>query len=86
MIWAEHFEPPCSSEQAPPSSRALTPGPGGIDSLAVPVSTLEAISPAAPLQFLPLLAPGVVFGVVKDTIFAIKVDDVSCISICEVHN
>ena len=51
-------------------------GTGG-DRCLVPVSTLEATSPATPLQFLPLLAPGVVFGVVKDTIFAIKTDDVS---------
>jgi hypothetical protein len=32
------------------------------------------------------LAPGVVFGVVKDTIFAIKVDDVSENSIAQGHN
>ena len=43
----------------------------------MPDCTLEATSPATPLQFLPLLAPGVVSGVVKDTIFAIDFDDVA---------
>ena len=55
---------------APFSSR-INAGTGG-DRFLVPDCALKAISPAAPLQFLPLLAPGVVFGVVKDTIFAIR--------------
>ena len=60
---------------APFSSR-INAGTGG-DRFLVPDCTLKAISTATPLQFLPHLAPGVVFEVVKDTIFAIKVDDVS---------
>ena len=44
-------------------------GTGG-DRFLVPGCTLKAISPATPLQLLPHLAPGVVFGV---AIFAFEV-------------